>query len=66
LTLIDNISKGNTNKDWKVIRRELNDANSIDDVKDIINRYKISFSSNYVAGTKRRRRGSKRKTHRRH
>ena len=67
LTLIDNnISKGNTNKDWKVIRRELNDANSIDDVKDIINRYKISFSSNYVAGTKRRRGGSKRRTHRRH
>jgi len=67
ITLIDNnINKGNTNKNWTTIRRELNDASSTSEVQDIINRYKISFSSNYVARTKRRRRGSKRTTHRRH
>lgn len=67
ITLIDNnINKGNTNKDWTTIKRVLNDANSIPEVQDIINRYKISFSSNYVAGTRKRRRGHKRKTHRRH
>lgn len=65
ITLIDNnINKGNTNKDWVSIKKELNDASSISDVQDIINKYKISFSSNYVAGTRKRRRVGKRKTHR--
>jgi len=67
MTLIDNnINKGNTNKDWVSIKKELNDASSISDVQDIINKYKISFSSNYVAGTRKRRRVGKRRTHRRH
>lgn len=67
MSLIDsNISKGNTKKDWVTIKRELNDADSVDGVQDVINKYSISFSSNYVAGTRRRRRGGKRRTHRRH
>ena len=67
MSLIDsNISKGNTKKDWATIKRELNDADSVDGVQDVINKYSISFSSNYVAGTRKRRRGGKRRTHRRH
>jgi hypothetical protein len=45
----------------------LNDANSVDDVQNVINKYKVSFASNYVAGTKKRRKNSKnKKTSRRH
>lgn len=67
MSLIDsNISKGNTKKDWATIKRELNNADSVDGVQDVINKYSISFSSNYVAGTRKRRRGGKRRTHRRH
>ena len=67
MSLIDsNISKGNTKKDWVTIKRELNDADSVDGVQDVINKYSISFSSNYVAGTRRRKRHGKRRTHRRH
>jgi hypothetical protein len=68
MTLIDNnISKGNTTKSWPLIKSELNDANSVDDVQNVINKYKVSFASNYVAGTKKRRKSSKnKKTSRRH
>jgi hypothetical protein len=67
ISLIDtNISKGNTKKDWTTIKKELNDAESVNGVQDIINKYSISFSSNYVAGTRKRRRHGKRRTHRRH
>ena len=67
ITLLDNnINKGNDKKDWSAIKKELNDAKSVDEVQDIINKYKISFSSNFVAGTRKKRRGGKRRTHRRY
>ena len=67
MSLIDNnINKGNTKKDWTTIKRELNDAESVDGVQDVINKYSISFANNYVAGTRRRKRHGKRRTHRRH
>ena len=67
MTLIDtNISKGNTNKSWSDIKEDLNNADSVNEVQDIITRYKISFANNYVAGTRKRRRHGKKRTHRRH
>jgi hypothetical protein len=67
MTLINNnLSKGNTNKDWATIKQKLNDANSVSQVQDVINEYKISFSSNYVAGTRKKRRGGRRKTSKRY
>jgi len=67
ISLIDNnISKGNTKKDWSNIKSELNNADTAYGVQDIINKYSISFASNYVAGTRRRKRHGKRKTHRRY
>jgi hypothetical protein len=67
MTLLDNnIKKGNTKKEWATIKQELNDANSVGEVQDVIDKFKISFSSNMVAGTRKRRRGGKRRTHRRH
>jgi hypothetical protein len=66
ITLLDNnIKKGDTKKEWNVIKEKLNNANSRDEVQDIINEYKINFSSNLVAGTKRRRNKGK-KMSRRH
>jgi len=66
MTLLDNnIRKGDTKKDWSTIKEKLDDANSVDEVQDLIDQYKISFSSNYVAGTRRKRRHGKKKTHRR-
>lgn len=67
MTLIDtNINKGNTNKSWSTIKEDLNNAESVSEVQDIITRYKISFANNYVAGTRKRRRHGKKRTHRRH
>ena len=67
MSLIDNnINKGNTKKDWVTIKSELVDADSVDGVQDVINKYSISFANNYVAGTRRRKRHGKRRTHRRH
>lgn len=62
----NNINKGNTKKDWSSIKSKLSNANSVDEVQDVINDYKIAFSSNQVAGTRKRKRGSKRKTHRKY
>jgi len=65
MTLLDNnINKGDAKKDWSSIKEKLTDANSVDGVQDVIDEYKISFASNYVAGTRRKRHGKKR-THRR-
>jgi hypothetical protein len=62
MTLLDNnIKKGDTKKDWIMIKQKLNDANSRDEVQNIIKEYKINFSSNYVAGTKRRRKNKGKK-----
>ena len=67
MTLLDNnINKGNNKKDWATIKQELKDANSVDEVQDVIDKFKISFSSNMVAGTRKKRRGGKRRTHRRY
>ena len=67
ITLLDNnIKKGDTKKDWMIIKEKLNDANSRDEVQDIIKEYKINFSSNYVAGTKRRRKNNGKKMSRKH
>lgn len=65
MTLLDsNVKKGDDKKDWSSIKEKLTDANSVDGVQDVIDEYKISFASNYVAGTRRKRHGKKR-THRR-
>ena len=61
----DNNTNKDDKRDWVSISNELNNADSISGVQDIINKYKLSFSSNYVAGTRKRRRVGKRKTHRR-
>jgi hypothetical protein len=65
--LDNNIRKGDVKKEWASIKRDLNNANSVEEVQNVIDRYMISFSANYVAGTRRRnRKGGKRRTHRRH
>ena len=61
-----NIKKRNTEKDWETIKTKLEDANSEDDVKDVIKEYKLDFYSNYVAGTRRKKRHSKKRTSKRH
>jgi hypothetical protein len=67
ITLLDNnIKKGDTKKDWMIIKEKLNNANSRNEVQDIIKEYKINFSSNYVAGTKRRRKNKGKKMSRKH
>lgn len=67
ITLLDNnIKKGDTKKDWSIIKAKLNNANSRDEVQDIIKEYKINFSSNYVAGTKRIRKNKGKKMSRKH
>ena len=73
MSLLDNnIKKGDTKKDWTTIKSRLINANSVDDVQSVVNEYKLSFSSNYVAGTRRKRRHvnktrrTRSKTHKRH
>ena len=67
LTLIDTaIKKGDTKKDWAVIKVALNGAESKDEVQDIIAKYKLNFASNYVAGTRRMKRHSKKRTSKRY
>ena len=62
MTLLNNsIKKGDTKKDWITIKEKLNNANSKNEVQDVINEFKLSFSSNYVAGTKRRRKNNRKK-----
>ena len=66
MTLLDaSVKKGDTKKDWSTIKEKLTDADSVDGVQDVIDDYKISFSSNYIAGTRRRKRHGKKRTHRR-
>lgn len=65
ITLLDNnIKKGDTKKDWTTIKDKLSGANSVDEVQQVIDNYKVSFASNYVAGTRRRTRHGKKRTHR--
>ena len=63
--LDNNIKKGDTKKDWSTIKEKIVDANSVDEVQDVIDKYKIFFASNYVAGTRKRKRQGKKRTHRR-
>ena len=66
MTLLDsNIKKGDSTKEWSSIKEKLVDANSLDEVQDVIDKYKMSFASNYIAGTRRRKRHGKKRTHRR-
>jgi hypothetical protein len=66
ITLLDNnIKKGDTKKAWEEIKSKLIDANSTDEVQNVIDEYKVNFSSNYVAGTRRKRRHGRKRTHRR-
>jgi hypothetical protein len=66
MTLLDaSVKKGDTKKDWSSIKEKLTDANSVDEVQDVIDDSKLSFSSNYIAGTRRRKRHGKKRTHRR-
>jgi hypothetical protein len=70
MTLIDEYikKKGDTKKgndNWSTIKQKLVDANSVGEVQDVIDTYKISFASNYVAGTRRRKRHSKKRTNKR-
>jgi hypothetical protein len=67
VTLLDNnITKGDTKKEWGQIKQRLLDANSTDEVQNVIDEYKVSFSSNYVAGTRRKRRHGRKRTHKRY
>jgi len=67
ITLLDNnIKKGDTKKAWEEIKSKLIDANSTDEVQNVIDEYKVNFSSNYVAGTRRKRRHGRKRTHRRY
>jgi hypothetical protein len=67
VTLLDNnITKGDTKKEWGQIKQRLLDANSTDEVQNVIDEYKVSFSSNQVAGTRRKRRHGRKRTHRRY
>jgi len=68
MSLLDNnLKKGDTKKDWSTIKSMLMGANSTDEVQNVIDKYTLSFSSNYVAGTRRKRKykGGK-KSHKRH
>lgn len=65
MTLLDNlIKKGDAGKDWVTIKSKLNDATSVDGVQDVIKQYQLSFASNYIAGTRRKRRNNKKRTSR--
>jgi len=66
MDLLDkNIKKGDTTKDWATIKQKLMDANSTGDVQSVIDEYKVRLASNYVAGTRRKRRHGGKRTHRR-
>jgi len=66
ITLIDNnIKRGDIKKEWSRIKEKLTAANSVDEVQDVIDENKVSFASNYVAGTRRKKRYGKKRTHRR-
>ena len=60
-----NINNNNTTKNWSDIKNELNNANSQDEVQNIIKKYQIGFASNYVVGgTRKKRKNNKKRTSR--
>ena len=61
-----NIKKGNTTKNWQQIKSELVAANSAAEVQQILNKSKVTLTNNLVAGTRRKKRHGKKRTHRRH
>ena len=66
MTLLnEKIRKGDGNKSWEVIRSNLNDANSEDEVNKVIQDNKLKFYNNLIMGGRRTRRMRKRHTTRR-
>jgi hypothetical protein len=66
MSLLDsNLKKGDAKKDWATIKSMLMGANSTDEEQNIIDKYTQSFSSNYVSGTRRKRRRNGKKSHKR-
>jgi seryl-tRNA synthetase len=61
LFLDNNIKQNNTNKDWPTIKAKLLGAESVKDVQDQINLYRIRFSANSIGGTRKKRYGGKRR-----
>lgn len=66
IQLIDGSKKSANRSNWSEIKQKLNDANSIDEVKQVIADNKLSFASGWIGGkTKKRRLVKKRSTHKR-
>jgi cell division protein FtsL len=68
MMLLDkNIKTGNTTKNWSSIKDQLLDATSTDEVKNIIKTSGMNFSGNSVSGgTRRKIRGGRKRTQKRH
>ena len=68
MMLLDkNINSGNTTKNWSSIKDQLLDATSTDEVKNIIKTSGMNFSGNSVSGgTRKKRRGGRKRTNKRH
>lgn len=61
MLLDNNINRGNTKKDWSSIKDQLLEANTTDEVKNIIKTSGMNFSANSVGGTRKKRRCGKRR-----
>jgi hypothetical protein len=61
IMLIKNNIGKNQNKNWSEIVEKLNNATTEDQVQNIINTDKLSFSANSIGGTRKKRRGGKRR-----
>ena len=59
--LDNNIKKNDVKKNWNMIKQNLNNAQIQDDVNQIIKDNKLVFGSNQIAGTKKKRKQTKRK-----
>jgi cell division protein FtsL len=68
MMLLDkNINSGNTTKNWSSIKDQLLDATSTEEVKNIIKTSGMNFSGNSVSGgTRKKRRGGRKRTSKRH
>jgi hypothetical protein len=59
--LDNNIKKNDIKKNWNMIKQNLNNVQIQDEVNEIIKDNKLVFSSNQIAGTKKKRKQTKRK-----
>ena len=59
--LDNNIKKNDVKKNWNMIKQNLNNAQTQDEVNQIIKDNKLVFGSNQIAGTKKKRKQTKRK-----